>query len=81
VDVLKLLNESGGFFDGRMIMGRVCLCGGKRKHNINGYKRLESQPHLKWAMVDGDMESPFVTMLNIVETLIPCTWIVRVVHS
>jgi hypothetical protein len=80
-DVLKPLNESGGFFDRIMIMGRVFLFGGKRKCNINGYKRLESQPHLKWDMVDGDMESLVVTVLNIVETLIPCTWMVRVVHS
>jgi hypothetical protein len=30
VDVMNLLNESGGFVDHRLIMGRVCLCGGKR---------------------------------------------------
>jgi hypothetical protein len=28
----------------------------------------------------GAMESPIVTMLNIGETLIPCTWMLRVVH-
>ena len=42
---------------------------------------LESHPHLKWAMVGGDMESLVVTVLNIGETLIPCTWILRVVHA
>jgi hypothetical protein len=26
------------------------------------------------------MESPVVTVLNIGETLIPCTWILRIVH-
>jgi hypothetical protein len=26
------------------------------------------------------MESPVVTVLNIGETLIPCTWMLRVVH-
>jgi hypothetical protein len=31
-------------------------------------------------MVGGAMESPVVTMLNMGETLIPCTWILRVVH-
>jgi hypothetical protein len=31
VDVLNPLNESGGFVDHRMIRGRICLCGGKRK--------------------------------------------------
>jgi hypothetical protein len=80
VDVLNPLNESGGFVDRRLIMGRVCLCGGKRKCNINGSQGLESQPHLKWAMVGGAMESPVVTVLNIGETLVPCTWMLRVVH-
>jgi hypothetical protein len=27
------------------------------------------------------MESPIVTMMNIEETLIPCTWMFRVVHA
>jgi hypothetical protein len=30
VDVLNLLNESGGFVGLRLNMGRVCLCGCKR---------------------------------------------------
>ena len=32
-------------------------------------------------MVDGSMESPIVIVLNIWEALIPCTWILRVVHA
>jgi hypothetical protein len=32
-------------------------------------------------MADGAMESPVVTMMNIGETLIPCTWILRVLHA
>jgi hypothetical protein len=31
-------------------------------------------------MVDGAMEIPIVTVLNIGETLVPCTWILRIVH-
>jgi hypothetical protein len=31
-------------------------------------------------MADGAMESPIVTVLNIGKTLIPCTWILRVIH-
>jgi hypothetical protein len=81
VDVLNPLNESSGFVDRRLIMGRVCLCGGKRKCNINGSQGLESQTHLKWAMAGGAMESPVVTVLNIGETLIPCMWILRIVHA
>ena len=36
MDVLNPLNESGGFVDHRLIMGRLYLCGVKRKCNING---------------------------------------------
>jgi hypothetical protein len=32
-------------------------------------------------MADGAMESLVVTMLNIEETLIPCTWMLRFVHA
>jgi hypothetical protein len=31
-------------------------------------------------MVGGAMESPVVTVLNIGETLVPCMWMLRVVH-
>jgi hypothetical protein len=79
-DVLNPLNESSGFSNRRLIMGRVCMCGGKRKCNINGSQRLESHPHLKWAMINGAMEIPVVTVLNIGENLVPCTWMFRVVH-
>jgi hypothetical protein len=80
VDVLNPLNESSGFVSLRLNMGRVCLCGGKRYCNINGTQGLESQPHLKWAMTGGAMESHVVTVFNIGETLIPCTRMFRVVH-
>ena len=81
MDVLNSLNESGGFVDRRLIRGRVCLCGGKRNCNINGSQGLESQTHLKWAMDSGTMESPVVTMLEISETLVPCMWVLRIVHA
>jgi hypothetical protein len=73
-------NEFGGFFDCRLIRGKVFLCGGKRKCNINGSQGLESQTHLKWAMADGTMESPIVIFLDILETLIPCMWMLIIVH-
>jgi hypothetical protein len=79
-DVLNPLNKSGGFFDRRLIRGIFFLCGGKRKCNINGSQGLESQTHLNWAMVGGTMEGPAVTMLDISETLVPCTWMLRSVH-
>jgi hypothetical protein len=79
-DVMNSLNESGVFVDHRMIMGRFCLYGGKRKCNINGSQGLESQTHLKWAMAGRTMESPVVTMLDIWETLVPFTRMLRIVH-
>jgi hypothetical protein len=66
--------------DLRLIRGRFCLCGGKRKGNNNGSQGLESQTHLKWDMASGTMESPIVTMLDIWETLVPCMGILRIVH-
>jgi hypothetical protein len=72
VGVMNPLNESCGFIGLRLNMGRFCLCGCKRKCNINGTQGLESQPHLKWDMASGDMESHVVAMLNIGNNLIPC---------
>jgi hypothetical protein len=80
-NVLNPLNESSGFVDRRLIRGRVGLCGGKRKGNINGFQGLESQTHLKWAIIGGTMESPVVTVLDIWETLVPCTGMFRIVHA
>jgi hypothetical protein len=80
VDVLNPLNESGVFVDRRLIKGRVSLCGGKIKCNINGSQGLESQTHLKCAMDGGTMEIHVVIVLDIWETLVPCTRMLRIVH-
>jgi hypothetical protein len=69
-----------GFFGLILTMVRDYLCGGKRWCNINGTQGLESQTHLKWAMADGNMESPVVHVMNIGETLITCMWMLRFVH-
>jgi hypothetical protein len=79
-DVLNPLDESGGFVDRRLIMERVCLCGGNTKCKINGSQGLECQTHLKWAMADGTMESPVIAVLDIWETLVPCTRMLKIVH-
>jgi hypothetical protein len=42
---------------------------------------LESQTHLKGAMVVGAMESHVVVGLSIGNTLIPCTKILRAIHA
>jgi hypothetical protein len=80
VDVLNPLNESGGFVDRRLVRGRFFLCGGNMKCNINGSQGLESQTHLKWAMAGETMEIHVVTMLEIWNTLITCTWMLRILH-
>jgi hypothetical protein len=80
-NVLNPLIEFGGFVDHRLIRGRVCLGGGKRNCNINGSQGLESETHLKWAMDNGTMEIPIVTVLDIWKTLVPCMWMLRIVHA
>jgi hypothetical protein len=80
-NVMNPLNEYGGFVNLKLNMGRVYLCGCKRECNMNGTQGLKSQPHRKWAMAGGSMESPVVTVMNIGETLIPCICIVRAVHA
>jgi hypothetical protein len=79
-DVLNPLNEYGGFVNHILIRGIFCLCSGNRKFNINGSQWLDSQTRQKWAMVGGTMESPVVVVLDIWETLIPCTGMLRIVH-
>jgi hypothetical protein len=51
-----------------------------RMYNINGSQGLESQTHLKWAMAGRTIQSPVVTVLDIWETFIPCTWMLIIVH-
>ena len=80
-DVLNPPNEYGGFDNRRLVSRRVCLCGGKRKCNVNGSQGLESQTHMKWAMAGGTVESSVVTVLDIWENLIPCMGILRIVHA
>ena len=46
-----------------------------------GPKGWNPNPHLKGAMADGAMESHVVVVLNIGKTLIPCTYMIRVVHE
>ena len=41
---------------------------------------MESQPHLKWAMAGGAMESLVLDILNIGKTLIPSKNILRFIH-
>jgi hypothetical protein len=79
-DVLNPINELCDHYDHIMIIEIICLGGGKRKFKINGTQGLESQTHLKWDMVGGAMESQVVTALNIGDTLIPCTCMLRIVH-
>jgi hypothetical protein len=81
VDVMNPLDEPSGFGDHRLVRGRVYMCGGKRKCNIKGSQGLESQTHLKWVVADGTMESHIVAVLDIWETLVPCTGMLRIVHA
>jgi hypothetical protein len=46
-----------------------------------GPKGWNPNPTLNGLWNGGAMESPVVTVLNIGETLIPCMWMLRVVHA
>jgi hypothetical protein len=67
-EVTQSRGEKGG-------CASVYLCDSKIKCNINGSQGLEFQTNLKWDMASGTMESLVVTVLDIWETLVPCTWL------
>jgi hypothetical protein len=81
VDVLNPFNKLGGFVSLRLNMGIFFLCGRKGQCDINGTQWLKSQPHLKGVVVGRAMERSVVVVLNIGETLIPCAWMLGVVHA
>jgi hypothetical protein len=79
-DVVNPLNKLGGFVFLRLKMGIFFPCGHKGKCNINGTRWLKSQPHLKGVLAGLAMEIFIIAMMNIEDTLIPCAWILGVVH-
>jgi len=81
VDVLNPFNKLGGFIALRLNMGIFFLCDQKGKCDINGTQWLKSQPHLKGVVLDRAMGSSIIAMLNIGYTLIPCVWMIGVVHA
>jgi hypothetical protein len=81
VDVLNLFNEFGSFFNLRLSMGILCLFGCKGKCYINGAQWLKSKAHLKRVVVGRAMEGSIVAMLEIRKALIPCAWMLGVVHA
>jgi hypothetical protein len=44
VDVMNPLNEYCGFFDHKMIMGRVCMCGARGSETSMGHKGWNPSP-------------------------------------
>ena len=42
---------------------------------------MESQAHVKGAVVGWAMEGPVIAVLYIEEALIPCVWMIWVVHA
>jgi hypothetical protein len=79
-NVMNTFNKIGGFVSFILNMGRFYLCGHKGQCNINGIQRLDSQPHLEGLATTQAMEIYVVVVLNIGENLIPCAWIIGVVH-
>jgi hypothetical protein len=79
-DVLNLFNEFGGLFDLRLIMGIFFMCGCKGQCYINGAQWLKTQADLKRVVVGRAIECSVVAMLGIRKALIPCVWMLGVVH-
>jgi hypothetical protein len=79
-DVPNLFNEFGGLVGLRLSMGRFCMFGCKGKCYINGAQWLKTQAHLKRVVVGRAMECSIVVVLDIRKALIPCAWILGVLH-
>jgi hypothetical protein len=81
VDVLNPFNEFGGLVSLRLSMGIFFLCGCKGQCYINGAQWLKTQAHLKRVVVGRAMECFVVVVLDIRKALIPCAWMLGVVHA
>ena len=79
-DVMNALDEVVCFVSFRLDMSQIILSSCKWHGYVNGTQWLESQAHLKGAMAGWAMESSVITMLYIGEALVPCAWMLWIVH-
>jgi len=81
VNMVDVLNEVICLICFGLDMHWIYVSSCKWHNHINGRKWLESQAHLKRVVVSWAMEILVVAMLNIGEALIPCAWMLWVVHA
>jgi hypothetical protein len=80
LEVLDLFNNFSWYVCLGLSMGGLCRGRWNKQSYINGGQRLEPQAYLKRAMANGSMKGSVIAMLNIWKALIPCTWMLGVVH-
>ena len=81
VDVLNAFNKYGFLISLRQYMCVFCLCSHMRHGNINQTLSLKSQTHFKGTVTSRDMEKSVIIVLLIGMSLIPCSWMLGVVHA
>jgi len=77
--LLNVFNKIDFVINSQLNMSIFFLCSCKRHCNINGIQWLKSKTHLKW-VTSWAMESFVLVMLKRGETLIPCSWMIGVLH-
>jgi hypothetical protein len=81
LEVLDPFNEFGFSVCLGLSMGGLCLGSGNGYNYINGGQWMEPKAYLKRVVANSDIEGFFIAILNIWEDLIPCTWMLGVVHA
>lgn len=81
LDVLNAFNKLSGFIFFRLNMSIFFLCSFKTYCNINGTLWLKSQAHWKGVVASQAMKRSIIVVLHIMKTLIPSSWILRVLDT
>jgi hypothetical protein len=80
LDVIDSFKKFGYSISLNMSMGRLLLCSCNGKIYVNGSQWLEPQAHLKRVVENIAVEGSVVAMLDIRKDLIPCVWMLGIVH-
>jgi hypothetical protein len=78
--VLDVLNKFGCLVSLGLSMGGLFMCNCNGKSYVNSGQWLEPYAHLKRDVANRFVEGSVVDMLNIRKALIPCLWMLIIVH-
>jgi hypothetical protein len=81
LEVLDPFIEFGYFFCLNLSVGALCQGSWNGQSYISGGQWIGPQTHMKRVVANRAMEGSIIAMLNIWEALIPCKWMLRVVHA